>query len=527
MNGTDHERGGDDSVLARPTTRAASRTDQYILYRRVNNLPQKHRGEGNHRSSGHELLPVHEAEQRWAVWTRSGRRSCRSFTRRPIHGSPADTASSAITDSIRVVRMTVTGLYNDPDKGAIMKTVAELDQAAQRRNVALDSMRRRADRGHDCHRDDRFPPSVQPTKVTIAWVKSLDQDAGERDVGTLHGVQEVDGELPIGEARSRISPLRRPNYSLDDTTLPSGNWVYGVVAQDCSPANSAVTSTGVINVSVTCPACSRTPAMWAGRVQRRGTALILVLLMTVTLAAIAMSAILLTGSGGMIGRYYDRERDFRYAAEASLQMGKARLLRDTTIHLPDTGYVTLVSGGTDHGCRRSRDSERQGRICTRVTRTSRRASTASTRVSWPRRTMRVERATCDAWRCRRRTLRAMQCSRTHSRVDCATAPVSSSPAARTATRDGIRATTPTYYDTVSAVLSVTGGSPTYKKGYDQWCAVHSDSARVASSPSLHTHAVEGNLDVRCARERTSSSVRTRLEFVAVDLNNDSKITADE
>ena len=35
---------------------------------------------------------------------------------------------------------------------------------------------------------------------------------------------------------------------------------------------------------------------------------------------------------------------------------------------------------------------------------------------------------------------------------------------------------PTYYDTVSAVLSVTGGSPTYKKGYDQRRAVHSDSA---------------------------------------------------
>jgi Tfp pilus assembly protein PilX len=55
----------------------------------------------------------------------------------------------------------------------------------------------------------------------------------------------------------------------------------------------------------------RTPALWASRLSRRGTALILVLLMTVTLAAIAMSAILLTGSGGMIGRYYDRERDFR------------------------------------------------------------------------------------------------------------------------------------------------------------------------------------------------------------------------
>ena len=36
------------------------------------------------------------------------------------------------------------------------------------------------------------------------------------------------------------------------------------------------------------------------RADRRGSALILVLLMTVTLAAVAMSAILLTGSGTML-----------------------------------------------------------------------------------------------------------------------------------------------------------------------------------------------------------------------------------
>jgi hypothetical protein len=37
-------------------------------------------------------------------------------------------------------------------------------------------------------------------------------------------------------------------YTLDDTTLPNGDWVYGVIAQDCSPANSAVTPTGAVHV---------------------------------------------------------------------------------------------------------------------------------------------------------------------------------------------------------------------------------------------------------------------------------------
>src|SRR5919199_2087009 len=89
--------------------------------------------------------------------------------------------------------------------------------------------------------------------------------------------------------------------------------------------------------------------LFAPRGKRRGSALIVVLLMTVTLATIAMSAILLTGSSTMLTKYYDREREFRYAGEAALAMGKARLSKDTTLVLPDSGYVTLLSGGTITG----------------------------------------------------------------------------------------------------------------------------------------------------------------------------------
>ena len=42
-------------------------------------------------------------------------------------------------------------------------------------------------------------------------------------------------------------------------------------------------------------------------------------------------------------RYYDRERNYRYAAEEALQMGLSRLAKDTSIHLADTGYVQLMT----------------------------------------------------------------------------------------------------------------------------------------------------------------------------------------
>ena len=76
-------------------------------------------------------------------------------------------------------------------------------------------------------------------------------------------------------------------------------------------------------------------------VDRRGGALLLVLFVTVALGAIAASAVALTRSTSLISAYYERERDFRYAAEAGLAIGRSRVQRDTTLALPDSGFITV------------------------------------------------------------------------------------------------------------------------------------------------------------------------------------------
>ena len=79
---------------------------------------------------------------------------------------------------------------------------------------------------------------------------------------------------------------------------------------------------------------------------RRGSALLLVLVLTLGFAALAMSAIYLTSSGGILLRLHERERDFRYAAEQALQQAKSRVNRDTAFQrtIPETSYVRLDSG---------------------------------------------------------------------------------------------------------------------------------------------------------------------------------------
>lgn len=92
---------------------------------------------------------------------------------------------------------------------------------------------------------------------------------------------------------------------------------------------------------------TRTPRRPAALRNRRGSALMLVLMLTVALAALAMSAIFLTSNAGILSHYYDRERAFRYAAEAAVAQGKSRLQKDPSYgqSLPDSGYVTLVPNG--------------------------------------------------------------------------------------------------------------------------------------------------------------------------------------
>ena len=81
--------------------------------------------------------------------------------------------------------------------------------------------------------------------------------------------------------------------------------------------------------------------------------MILVLIMTLSLAGLAMSAIYMAGSSGMLSRYHDKERDLSFALETALELGKSRLQRDTLLVLYDTGYQQLLtnqavytSGGT-------------------------------------------------------------------------------------------------------------------------------------------------------------------------------------
>ncbi|MEO7103887.1 MAG: hypothetical protein ABI311_10935 [Gemmatimonadaceae bacterium] len=75
---------------------------------------------------------------------------------------------------------------------------------------------------------------------------------------------------------------------------------------------------------------------------RRGSALILTLVLTLSLASLATSAIYLGANDKMLALTYDQERNMRYADEAVLAMGKSTLNFDPYA-APDTGYTTVLN----------------------------------------------------------------------------------------------------------------------------------------------------------------------------------------
>jgi len=90
------------------------------------------------------------------------------------------------------------------------------------------------------------------------------------------------------------------------------------------------------------PRCSR----------RRGSALILVLLMTLAIAALSIAAIFLSSSSNLLAASIDRERTFRLAALAAIEMARDSVQRYALVdNIPSASGtpMQLISGGRVRG----------------------------------------------------------------------------------------------------------------------------------------------------------------------------------
>ena len=222
----------------------SGRSDQYILYRRVNNMPPRIVAKGLIIATGKPFFTYFRPDTLGRLDSIKTA-NLPLYHTAPLHGSPQDTGKLAWVDSIRVVRVGAAGLYHDATKGDIIRSVSSSTKLINAGMV-----------GAKVCGDLPLPPgavgavavpAVNPTKVTLTWTASVDQDNGEKDVERYMVFKRLVGDPDWGEPRASLS-ASQPAYTFDDADLHSGTWVWAVIAQDCSPSNSSLTSTNTITI---------------------------------------------------------------------------------------------------------------------------------------------------------------------------------------------------------------------------------------------------------------------------------------
>ena len=156
-------------------------------------------------------------------------------------------AANAPLDSVRMVEMRVAGLFRDVRKQKdVIRTIYH-----RTRLLNAGMLKERT-----CGAAPLPPPSVTATRtvsgagatlnVNVSWTRSPEELGGEKDVAT-YLIQRRQGAGPW-IVLSNIVAIGNPSYTYLDEQFSSGVWTYGVVAQDCTPANSIVTTAAPLSI---------------------------------------------------------------------------------------------------------------------------------------------------------------------------------------------------------------------------------------------------------------------------------------
>jgi len=260
---------------------------------------------------------------------------------------------------------------------------------------------------------------------------------------------------------------------------------------------------------------------------RKGSALILVLLMTLAVAALAVAAIFMSSSAGLLSRFYDREREYLLAAESALEITRSRLARSSTIAIPDTGMIQLASG------MQLRDAS--GTVLTRVSANVFAAVTGDTSTTgMPSVSLIAQVYDNSGTRyVRRMDLRRESFSRYNMFVDSFPSGLTFGPGIVTGRvhtngtwRSGTGvATDQVYRDTVAAVGGFSGVG-TYLDSLNGVTRIA--YPRDSTYPRMTTLAAAANLQIAPVSGSGSGWVRgTRVEFVAFDADGDATVEVGE
>jgi hypothetical protein len=165
----------------------------------------------------------------------------------PVHESQADTAGSALTDSIKLVeiafKVRVRGRRPDETVERAFAMGVALKNAGLVRNAAC------GDPPTLGVTPNAEVTALDPLSVTVTWTEAVDEASGEQDVQqyTLYR-KELDEDLPWPIASLPPNPSLTFYSYIDTAVEPGATYVYLLGATDCTPAQSELGESPTVTV---------------------------------------------------------------------------------------------------------------------------------------------------------------------------------------------------------------------------------------------------------------------------------------
>ena len=236
------------SYYLRPDSTTA-RTNDYLLFRRLNGLPATLIARGIVKDSRdtmpfftyyksdtlNRLLPI--------------ARGLLPLYHGIIHGAVNDTGKFALTDSVKAVKVHFLTATRDPRTGTdafrTVETLVRLMNAGLLNRTSCGQ-----------------PPYPTPAPIAVSslagattklisvtWGASTDEAGGEKDIERYAIFRKLSGAASFGDPISSIPAVLAATYSFTDFGVIAGEtYVYGIAAQDCTPLLSSVTSSPAVTV---------------------------------------------------------------------------------------------------------------------------------------------------------------------------------------------------------------------------------------------------------------------------------------
>jgi prepilin-type N-terminal cleavage/methylation domain-containing protein len=214
----------------------------YALYRRVNALPP------TIIARGLVLRSKDPKPFRYIVLNDKGEQTDVPENRLPaihtaIHGSHLDTGRSALTDSIRLVKVFLVGRSIN----------ARGDTSYREVEASIRLLNSGLLQHATCGEAPVFGKTVTAAynattgEVVLQWNRAIDEEGGEKDVERYIIFRRRQTESAFQEPLTSI-PAGENVYVFKDALAGSGSWIYGVAAQDCGGQHSPIAETAVVNV---------------------------------------------------------------------------------------------------------------------------------------------------------------------------------------------------------------------------------------------------------------------------------------